>query len=91
MYLDKEGIPRALRWRDGAGKELNNWADVLAELALPVPELQQVRQELAAFGVQMEQLEHLMARHGVDDDIINMRHHAIAAQIQQLQALKLAK
>jgi hypothetical protein len=91
MFLDKEGIARALRWRDEAGKEINNWADVLN--ALPIPqaelkaELKVIRQALSAFGEQVARLEEVMAQQGVDDDIIKARHYAIAAQAQQLREL----
>jgi serine/threonine-protein kinase HipA len=87
MFLDKEGIARALRWRDEAGKEINNWADVLNTLPIPQAELKAIRQELKVFGEQVARLEALMAQHGVDDDIIKNRHYAIIAQAQQLREL----
>jgi serine/threonine-protein kinase HipA len=87
MYLDKEGIARALRWQDENQKELRNWADVLALLPLPEPEKIQLRQQLAAFGDELDKLEAMMAEQGVDDDIIQTRHQAVLAQREQLREL----
>ncbi len=91
MYLDKEGIARALRWQDDNQKQLRNWVDVLA--ALPLPELEkiQLRQQLAAFGHALEKLEEIMAEQGVDDDIIQFRHQAVLAQREQLRELEMPR
>lgn len=88
MCLDKEGIARALRWKDENQKELRNWADVLAVLDLPDPEKNQLRQQLAAFGEELDKLEAIMAEQGVDDDLIQFRHQAILAQREQLRELE---
>lgn len=87
MYLDREGIARALRWQDAGQRELHNWADVLATLALPPAEAATLRRQLAAFGAQLGQLEAIMAEHGVDEAIITARHQPILAQAEQLREL----
>ncbi len=87
MYLDREGIARALRWKDAQQRELRNWADVLAELALPVAEETALRGQLAGFGAQLGQLEPIMLEQGVDEVIVKTRHQAILAQAEQLREL----
>lgn len=87
MYLDKEGIARALRWQDDNQKQLRNWADVLAALPLPNLEKNQLRQQLAAFADELDKLAAIMTEQGVDDDIVQFRRLAIIEQRDQLREL----
>jgi serine/threonine-protein kinase HipA len=88
MTLDKEGIARALRWKNQDNIEITNWVDVLASLDLDKAELVSVTNALHTFGNHIEQLSEVMAAQGVDSDIIENRYHAIQKQIKQLRDLK---
>lgn len=90
MNLDKEGIARALRWKnkDKNNVELNNWVDVLASLDLEKHELAVITDALYLFGQSIEGLPDIMAQQGVDSDIIENRYYAIQTQIKQLRELK---
>lgn len=90
MNLDKEGIARALRWKnkDKNSVELTNWVDVLASLDLEKHEFSVITNALHRFGQSIEALSDVMAQQGVDDDIIENRYHAIQKQIDQLREVK---
>jgi serine/threonine-protein kinase HipA len=89
MYLDPEGISRAARWYHlETGKELQRWADILTHLALPAPEHQQLVEALVRFGERMATLVDTMRETGVDEDIIAFVTPSIAAQRNQLLALR---
>jgi serine/threonine-protein kinase HipA len=89
MYLDPEGITRAARWYHlESGKELQRWEDVLAHLALPASEHQQLVEALAGFGEQLATLADTMREAGVDEDIVDFVTPSIAAQRTQLLALR---
>ncbi|MDO8299831.1 type II toxin-antitoxin system HipA family toxin [Lacisediminimonas sp.] len=87
MNLDKEGIARALRWKDMDSRELTNWGDVLNALSLPEKEALAVRKQMSAFADSVEALPSVMRKHGVDDDIIQARHYPIIRQVEQLREL----
>jgi serine/threonine-protein kinase HipA len=89
MYLDPEGIARAVRWyHPQTGKEVTNWRDVLDTLALSADEHNRIRAEMAAFGEKMVMLSDCMRRAGVDDDIIEYLQTGINEQIRQLSDLQ---
>lgn len=89
MYLDPEGITRAARWyHPGTGKELRHWQDVLAHLALPAQEHEQLVEALVRFGEQLATLGDCMREVGVDGDIVDFVTPSIAAQGTQLLALR---
>ena len=89
MYLDPEGITRSARWyHPVTGKELTNWTDILAHLALPAAENTQLVEALAAFGEQLETLPDCMRELGVDNDIVDFVIPSIATQRSQLLALR---
>ncbi len=90
MNLDKEGIARALRWKnkDKNNVELNNWVDVFASLDLEKHELAVITDALYLFGQSIEGLPDIMAQQRVDSDIIENRYYAIQTQIKQLRELK---
>jgi len=89
MYLDPEGITRAARWYHlETRKELQRWEDILAHLALPVTEHQQLVEALVRFGEQLVTLADTMREVGVDDDIVDFVTPSIAAQRIQLLALR---
>lgn len=87
MNLDKDGISRALRWKNFDKVEITNWADVLVALHLKDTELAEIRTGLVAFSRKIETLEEVMAGQGVDDDIIKARHYSIQTQSAQLREL----
>lgn len=91
MNLDKEGIARALRWKnkDNNKLELSNWVDVLASLDLETHEHAVIADALHLFGQSIEALSDIMAQQGVDGDIVENRYHAIQTQISQLREVKL--
>jgi serine/threonine-protein kinase HipA len=89
MYLDPEGITRSARWyHPESRKELRNWEDILAQLALPEQERSQVVEALVRFGEQLTVLPECMRDVGVDDDIIDFVTPSIEAQRTQLLALR---
>jgi serine/threonine-protein kinase HipA len=89
MYLDPEGITRAARWYHlDTGKEQQRWEDILAQLALPRQEQQQLVDSLARFGAQLAALPDCMRELGVDEDIVDFVTPNIAAQRTQLLALR---
>jgi serine/threonine-protein kinase HipA len=88
MYLDPEGITRAARWyHPESGKELQRWDEILAHLALPVPEQRQLVDALVRFGERLATLPDCMREAGVDDDIVEFVTPSIEAQRTQLLAL----
>jgi serine/threonine-protein kinase HipA len=89
MYLDPEGITRAARWYHlETNKELQRWEDILAHLALPTPEHQQLVESLVRFGEQMAALPECMREMEVDGDIVDFVTPSIEAQRAQLSALR---
>jgi serine/threonine-protein kinase HipA len=89
MYLDPEGITRAARWyAPGTRRELKNWTGVLTHMALPAAEHAQVVEALVGFGARLETLAGCMRDAGVDEDIIDFVAPSIAAQRDQLLALR---
>ena len=89
MYLDPEGITRSARWyHPESRKELRNWADVVAQLALPGDEHAQVVEALVRFGERLATLSECMREAGVDDDIVDFVAPSIEAQRTQLLALR---
>ena len=89
MYLDPEGITRAARWyHPESGKELQRWDEIVAHLALPVPEQRQLVDALVRFGEQLAALPETMHESGVDDDIVDFVTPSIEAQRTQLLALR---
>lgn len=89
MYLDPEGITRAARWyAPGTRRELRNWTDVLAHMALPAAEHAQVVEALVGFGARLETLTDCMRDAGVDDDIVGFVTPSVTAQREQLLALR---
>jgi serine/threonine-protein kinase HipA len=89
MYLDPEGITRASRWyHRETGKELQRWEDILAHLALPAPEHQQVVEALVRFGEHLAALPDCMREVDIDGDIVDFVTPSIAAQRTQLLALR---
>lgn len=88
MYLDPEGITRAARWYHPVSKkELLNWRDVLATLALDDAERALISHALWMFGDQMRKLSTHMKAAGVDDDIILFLQPGIDEQCRQLRSL----
>jgi serine/threonine-protein kinase HipA len=88
MYLDPDGIPRAARWyHPDTQKELHDWPTILATIAMPDAERQQIRRTLYGFGQQLTALERYMQEAAVDDDIIAFLRPHIAGQIAQIKAL----
>ncbi|MGS0740915.1 type II toxin-antitoxin system HipA family toxin [Glaciimonas sp. GG7] len=88
MYLDPEGIARAARWYHPISKkELTQWQDVIAALALTTDEADRIRLELYAFGLQMPALGGHMRQAGVDADIVTYLQPAMDEQIRQLNSL----
>jgi serine/threonine-protein kinase HipA len=61
---------------------------VLAHLALPRQEHQQLVEALVDFGAQLATLADCMREAGVDDDIVDFVIPSIAAQRTQLLALR---
>ena len=89
MYLDPEGITRSARWyHPESRKELRNWEDILAQLALPEQERSRVVEALVRFGEQLTVLPECMRDVGVDDDIVDFVTPSIEAQRTQLLALR---
>jgi serine/threonine-protein kinase HipA len=89
MYLDPEGITRAARWyHPESGKELQRWGDILAHLAVPAEECEQLVEALVRFGEQLTSLPDCMREAGVDDDIVDFVTPSIEAQRTQLLALR---
>ena len=89
MYLDPEGITRTARWYHlETRKELQRWEDILAHLALPAREHEQVVEALVRFGERLAELPEYMRDAEVDADIIEFVGPSIAAQRTQLLALK---
>lgn len=89
MYLDPDGIARSSRWYQAeSGKELQRWEDVIAHLALPVQERQQLVEALISFGDGLDRLQDDMREVGVDDDIVDFVTPSIASQRTQLMALR---
>lgn len=88
MYKDKEGIARAMRWRNADKVELTNWVDIIASLSIPEPELAVVRQELTIFGEKLQKLEDVMKDTGVSDDIIEFKYQSIKKQRDQLSEIR---
>jgi serine/threonine-protein kinase HipA len=87
MRLDKDGISRSLRWKTPENVEIRNWADVLSALPIDASELAEISIELADFAEQVHGLEDVMAKQGVDDDIITAMHYSILGQRDQLREL----
>jgi len=89
MYLDPDGIVRAARWYHlDTHKELQRWEDILAHLALPAPEHQQLVEALISFGEQLTGLADCMREVGVDADIVDFVVPGIDTQRKQLLALR---
>lgn len=89
MYLDPEGITRSARWyHPGTRKELQNWEDILGQLALTEQERLRLVEALVRFGEQLARLADCMREVGVDDDIVDFVMPSIAAQRTQLLALR---
>ena len=89
MNLDKEGIARASRWKSANNIELTNWSDVLTSLVLEKAEIEVITNALHLFGQSLESLADVMAKQGVDHDIIEHRYYPMQDQINQLRELKL--
>jgi serine/threonine-protein kinase HipA len=91
MYLGPEGIARVLRWyHPGTRKELVNWGDILDTLEVEPGERDRIRQALAEFGIQLENLTDCMQVAGVDHDIIEHLQPGIDEQRRQLRDLRAA-
>lgn len=89
MYLDPEGITRAARWYHlETGKELQRWKDVLAQLALPIQEHQQLVETLIDFGKRLGNLSEFMSEANIDNDIVDFVTTGIATQRAQLLELR---
>ncbi len=85
MYLDPEGIARVCRWEgDAETAGTPEWAKVLERLEADLP---RGKAALREFGKHIEALPDVLRQAGVDDDIIEHRHHAIGDHARQLQAL----
>ena len=88
MYLDPEGIARAARWyHPQTRKELIDWREVIAALALDEAETVRISRELAQFVEPMRALVEHMREAGVDEDIIAFLRPSIEEQIRRLDAL----
>lgn len=88
MYLDPEGIARAARWyHPQTRKELSDWREVVAALALDEAETTRICRELVQFGEPMRELLTHMREAGVDEDIIAFLRPSIEEQIRRLDAL----
>lgn len=89
MYLDPEGIPRASRWYHPETKrELREWSEVIAQLALPPHDHRQLVDELVGFGQRLGTLGECLREARVDTDIIDFLQPSIAAQERQLRILR---
>jgi serine/threonine-protein kinase HipA len=85
MYMDPEGIARAVRWyHPVSGKELVEWGDVLEAMALNPIERKQAFSELRSFGSTLRSLSDVMRAQGVDDDINEYLQKSIDEQVRQL-------
>ena len=77
MFLDPQGIARVSRWsdeREQAGRP--NWARV-AEYFDPWLDAQRLKEQLCAFAAKVEAVPTLMQNVGIDEEIIELRRHAI--------------
>ena len=88
MYLDPEGITRAARWyRHDTRAELKQWADIVPQLSLPVPERAALVDALMRFSEQLKSLPAIMRESGVDADIVDFLLPSIQTQVSQLAML----
>lgn len=88
MYLDPEGIARAMRWyHPQTRKELHDWGSILSTLDLDANERPAIHRAMSAFGETMNDLEEIMRRCGVDEDMIDYLQIGINEQRRQLRDL----
>ena len=89
MFLDKEGIARALRWRTPDKKELKDWGAIIDHLeqSIGADDACYCRAALFAFSLFVEKLQEIMKTEGVDERLIENRHYAIEEQVKQLRSL----
>ena len=87
MILDDQGIARVCRWGDAETAAEPQWARVVDQVAALGPDPAWLRSELARFGARLHSLPVTMARHGVDQGLIERLNPRIEQMTQQLVAL----
>ncbi|WP_232540179.1 HipA domain-containing protein [Azohydromonas aeria] len=91
MFLDPDMVPRSIHWRDGSGRRLDRWADVIDALALPEAERNSVARSLREFAGMVERLPDMARDCGVEDAVLEPCRRSIEAQARDLGALPVAE
>lgn len=84
MYLDEDMISRTCRWLDATGRQQQDWAVILEQLAVPAAERPAIARALCAFADTLADLATVMAACGVDDDIIQACRTTMVAEAKRL-------
>ncbi|MEX8517707.1 MAG: type II toxin-antitoxin system HipA family toxin [Leptothrix sp. (in: b-proteobacteria)] len=91
MFMDPEGIPRSVEWKDARGVIQRDWTDILRELvesgALPAAEHAALVAELKAFSTVVANLPALATACGVEPAVLDQCLASIEAQAGQLAGL----
>jgi len=93
-FLDARSIVRVIRW-EGEEPGGTHWNRVLEclqtrfeEVGVEQPDWREVAREMRAFGRELRSLPALMRDCGVDQAIIDLRHHEISRLIHELTAIE---
>jgi len=84
MFMDPEMVPRSLHWRTQDKVRLDQWPQIIAELAIPEAERQGLAVELRDFADTVGRLPDIALDCGVDPEVIEQCRFSMAEQAQQL-------
>ena len=87
MFMDPEIVPRSLHWRDQDQVRINQWRQVMAQLAMPDDERKNMAVELLKFAEVVGCLPDMALDCGVDPGVLAQCRYAIDEQAGQLTRL----
>ena len=87
MFMDPEGISRAVHWRDMAGKRIETLTEAVEQLVVADDEKTTIAQRLKAFGNDLEKLPAICRDEGVEPEVLEQCQGAIKRVARELQAI----
>ena len=87
MFMDPEGISRAVHWRDMAGKRIETLTEPVEQLAVADDEKTTIAKRLKAFGEDMEKLPAICRDEGVEPEVLEQCLGAVERVARELQAI----